>query len=651
MDLSGLFAGPQFTQPNLEQVLVQSSPMDLNLDDNMLISLIEQKITDTKTFNTSQINLDTRQKNNEKFWLGQHIDTSKFHTHQIPYVDNMIWQDTENRIQLAAGRMPDFIITPGDGSMDGRDRARKVERVINMELTDSKIKRIVKNGLRHNHIYMIGVVKARWDPTKGPFGDFVFEVVRPEKLLLSSTTTIPEDGFTMDNCDMAMEWIDEPVDVVMAKFPGKATELMRELSGQNRSERPSSMRYQEVWFTTYQHGKPIEGLCWKYKNLILGKMRNPYFDFEGYERQVYGPDGNARFTPAGTPETQKTYRNYFERPRKPYILFSYQNLGRSAYDDTTPIEQSIPLQRIVNKRGRQITEIADRMTDKFAFNNMIDKETARQVTTDPKEAIWINTDGDIRAAVTSFTTQGPPAVLYQDLITNRGQIDAKFSTHGTTRGETQGESGISKQISREGDLVTSDDIVEVVVERVLQEMGSWALQFMKLLYVVPHMKKYLGKDGDLVLEELQRDDVDDGISVTVDSSASDRQQMKIIAKEMLAGQSTDPYTAYEDMDMPNPKERTARLLAFVNGGADGFTTYKQITGIAEDEMAGEFNKSTPTADQPGQTGQPGGLPGLPPELEALLGGGQPPSPEPTAPPAPQVPVAQPPVQGQPNATV
>lgn len=600
-------------QDPLEQgVVIESPELNTGLSDEDLNRIVDARIAESKTA-YEVLKLDERRKTNENFWSGKQFKEDEMTG--LPYVDNVIQDNTEKRIALAVGKVPEIIVVPGDGSLQGRQKTQVIERVLDIDISTKEKKRLIKNGMRHNHIYFVGIQKASWNPNKGPFGDYEFNLCDPRKVLLSHTGVIPEDGFTADNCDLIVEVVEEPVAVVMAKFPAKAQQLKELLGSNDGSRLATTMKYQEGWYTYYNaQGQILEGVFWRFNHLILRNIKNPYFDFTGYDRVVYDQNGLPKTDVFGQAQTDKVFRNFFQRPRKPYILYSYINLGRSPVDDTTAIEQAIPLQRNLNKTGKQIRDISDGITNKYAFNNAISQDQARLVTASPKEPIWMDNDRPVSEQVANFQNAGPPAVLFQELAQTRQQIDAKFSTHNLNQASSGlRESGISRQITRENDLVTTDDIAQIVVERVVEETASWAMQFIKLMYVDPHFKSKMGKDGQVIQEYIQRDMIDDGISVTVQGSVADKQTARNQAINLGTSGAIDPMTMFEEMDAPNPKERTERLLLFKLGeGAtgDAFSKYMAAVGIDMQQAMGQQppDQNQPQLDENGQPINPSGAP-------------------------------------------
>lgn len=568
--------------------------LNVEIEDQQLVRLIDQRVKADEAF-YDKLKIKERRKRNEEFWLGKQLEDANIDkTWQLGYIDNIIWQDLETRCALAATRIPDITVIPPDESKELKDRAKNVEQAVDIRINSDSIRRLIKDGIRHNALFFTGTVKCRWDESIGDKGDFVFELVDPKKMSMDSKATIPHDGYTADNMELIYEWIEEPVSVVISKFPDKAKEI-KEQAGivlGTTLQMASKIKYLEVWFTWYdKEGNLVEGVCWKFNNLLLGKSKNPNYDWD-------------------------KKNNFFDRPRKPYIFFSYQNLGNSAMDDTTVVEQAIPLQRNINKRGRQITEIADNAVPKKIFNgNFITKEDARRVSNDPGEHIWLDGSGanldDVRKAFGTVISQPPSSILFDEMQASRGQIDSKFATHSITRGEiAANESGISKQVTKSGDTAMMDDLVNTMVVRVVAEMAGWCVQMMRINYEEPHQVRAMGKDSEMKSVAISSDVIDNGIDLQVKASTTSKEQRRVEAMDLAKVKSIDPLTLYEDLDVSNPKERAKRLITFMLGEVDGYQLYSSEIGVdmAQKGLGGGAGGSEMGAQQAQQ------------DLQALLQG-------------------------------
>lgn len=570
----------------------EAGPTDLTpryvlpLNEQELYSLIQQKRTEYQQFLESDKKWLARSQRNKDYWRGKHYaeQTAPAANYHSDFVDPIIFENSETRFSLASQRMPDISVTAKDDNNASVEAAQIVEKFLNKKVNNKVSQRMIKDGLRHHELSFIAAIKCIWNPTLASgTGDFQFCLVHPNRLILDPTAVYPHDGFTADNMEFVGEILEEPVEVVYNKFPKTAARLKQNiemsafLSG---LEAPSKIKYEEWWLRYYKGGTTYEATTWFYQEICLDQIKNPYYDWDGYK--IYRPnvdkDGNYKQT--ATLQSEMRYYNYFEIPRKPYIFFTYQNLGDSPIDDTTPLEQAIPPQRLVNRTARQITDISENAVPKKVFGNLITKEDARRVSNDPDESIWLDAP-DVSNAMTWIQAQPPAPELFQLLQDTRQRLDGIFNTHGPIKGE-QGpasESGTSKQITREGDLMPADDLVDIVVERVVYEMAGWAMQMGKLFYDEPHFLRASGNDGAILSAKLTRKNFQDGLEVDVKANSVDAVTNRNDAMNLASRKAIDPLSMFEAMDKPNPKELTRRLISFLNGGQDAYQTYLKEIGV------------------------------------------------------------------------
>lgn len=574
-------------------VIDQSGRYRLPLDDNALYTLIQQKRQLARQFAESDLKLDERRRRNRDYWRGKHYaeDVGTPGDYHSDYMDPIIHENAEKRFTLASQRMPDIIVTAHDDNKKSVEDAQIVEKFLHKKVNNKVNQRLMKDGLRHHELNYTATIKCVWDPSlsRGT-GDFKFILVRPQQLLLDPNATIPHDGYTADNMEFIGELLEEPVEIVYSKFPKKAGELRQLLetaSTLGNVPVPSKIRYEEWWLRYYKDGQTYEACCWFYNTLCLDQRKNPYYDWEGYKVYLPKLDTNGGYKITTSLASEMRFYNYFEIPRKPYIFFTYENLGESPIDDTTSLEQSIPTQRLINRVGRQIVEISDNAVPKKVFGNLITKEDARSVSNDPDESIWLDTP-DVTNAMNWIQANPPAPELFNLLQDARSRMDGIFNTHGPVKGEQSqaAESGTAKQITREGDLTQSDDLVDIVVERITYEMAGWAMHMAKLFYDEPHFLRTTGKDGQVLSAELTRKTFIDGLEVDVKANSVDKMTNRNDALNLAGRKAVDPLTMFEDMDKSNPKERTRRLISFLNGANDGYATYMEEIGL---QLEGQSN--------------------------------------------------------------
>jgi hypothetical protein len=153
---------------------ISGPAFDLPITDEDLADIIDKRVKASEDYYKSKLKLEERQKTNEDFWVGKQFDETKFYEYQIPYKDNVIWQDLETRISIIASRMPDIIVTPNNNDSEKIQSAQSLQRGLKIKIDNSTTRRLIKNGLRNHHLDFIGCIKVRWNKDTN---DYLFEVV------------------------------------------------------------------------------------------------------------------------------------------------------------------------------------------------------------------------------------------------------------------------------------------------------------------------------------------------------------------------------------------------------------------------------------------------------------------------------------------
>lgn len=613
--------------------LNQTPELDLKLSDSELLELIKRKIDENEAL-LKKMNIPDRAEKNVKYWKGRQDPDRKRGMPTTRYSNNIIHRDLATRVQNATSRMPDIVVMSPEQDSDPsvRDGTRKVEEWLNIRVDSDVTRRLAQGAIRDNHLKFRGVWKYRYDHFKK---DAITDRLRPEDVVFDATARIPEDGYTVDNMEYIGEWIEESTASVIAKFPGCEDELLAELGREaSAAGKPSAskVRYLQSWATVHKKdGTPTEILMHSYNDILLSKGPNPYWDMRGDNDQEFGiiptpklhPDVAATLPSLGLdiPVTKPKNYNHFPFARKPYSVFSGENIGDGPMDDTTVVEQSLPMQDIVNMRGDQITAINDWAIPKIVMStDAMTEEKASSISLDPSEIITVQVkDGDsVQSVLHTFSGEPASSALYQDLQLAIQAMDAHFSTNPVTRGETvTQESGISKQISREGDLSSADDIAQTMVQRCVEEQANWYVQLAKIYFDKPMRAVAPGPDKTLKSSEISREMIPDNIQIVVKANAVDKMTLRNMAMNLMGAKAIDPYTLYQILDFPNPKEMTQLVMDFLAAEASGPAKYLQDVGVNPSEPANQQSETQsqgqpPTVPPQAPSGQP--LPSAPPQL-------------------------------------
>lgn len=610
-----------------------ADPLALEIDDDKLVKYIDQRVEQAKKFYKDEKDLYNRQKKNEDYLFGRQIDTKSLKPYNARYIDNVIYEAEATIKPIALSRLPDLYVTPGNTNgvynADIERESKKITDFINSEIRRREYRRVL--GIAHKHIPVgfLGAIKYRWNPAKGKYGNYEFYVVHYSRLVLdhNSKTNDPND------MDFVRELVTMSIKELLSRFPDKKDTLIKKIGLTEQdltdeSKLATPIDISEIWFKwhedTSEGHQVISGVMWKYQNILLKKMKNPNWDWQGetitfkYDEEQAQNSGELSLDELkqaavmqymsdtmqmGPMQSETVYHNYFEQPEFPYIFLGYDQFGTMPYDETSRIEQNLYKQDNINKRGRQITEIIDRAKGRHIFSSSsgLAKEDIEELDMDDPD-VDVLVDGPVNDVHALIPAELPGPALFQDQDINRQRVFQSMGTNSTTRGQKETDVATTAQILRESDFGRIDDLVEDTINYASERMARAILQLIKLRYTEAHFVNIMGSDGSVIYDRLHRDMIKDGMEVIVHASGVDKMLRKKEAYEQAGMKLIDPLTFFEKTDEPNPVEKTKRLMYFMTDPNTYMAKYIMSLDNTTD-MVNALN-----GQQPPQPGQPPGQP-------------------------------------------
>jgi hypothetical protein len=375
-------------------------PLALQIKDNELAEVIDRRITKDTTFWKEKYSLFDRRARNEKYLFGRQIDEAEgkkdLKPYEARYLDNALYEIEASLKPLAMSRLPEMMVMPGDDSQHAKESAEELTQVLNDDLQKRHNRVVLGIAFKHNPVYFTAIIKAVWNPELGEYGDYEFINVHPDNVIIDSSCATNN----ADDMEIIPEIVPMTVQDVIMRFPDKKQAFLTMLqedgilanAGEpSWRELATEVKIREVWFTWYKNDngvvvdskdqtinepgvkwERIEGVCWKYKKLILKKMKNPNYDYEGSvnyftfdsagdpqtKRPLKEEDVLKAMVSGQMPEMSKEfiYHNYFQMPHKPYFFMGYDQWGKVAIDETSRIEQNIRNQQNLDIQGKQIID-------------------------------------------------------------------------------------------------------------------------------------------------------------------------------------------------------------------------------------------------------------------------------------------------------
>lgn len=600
-------------------------PLTLTLDDDVFLSTLRSLEKEYDNY-ASDIRLDERREDNKKYLFGRQYQGKKHKDWQQEalFLDNVIYEGESYIVPMSLSNLPDITVKPGNDSDQAKQTAKILSKVVTKDIQTRERKRVLKMAFKHLPVYLVGVIKAYWDPTKGSDGDFNFKWVHP--------SLIRFDPKADSNDPRSMRWISEQINWTVKEwimhFPSKKNDLIDSLytkgvftdkkNENNEAGLNSKIQGKEVWFTWYKDVgdskfERQECVAWVYEDLVMGKMLSPNWDWKG-QTELFDFTDNTPVTidkmqmavssllGMGVPlpfGQRKVFKNFMDYPDKPYILIGYDQWGEGPLDETSRIEQVIQLQKTYDLTGTQINSMLQRSRGKHVFSSTggVKKSDIEELDyNDPDEDLFVT--GKIADVHTFIPMQMPDPSIIQHKNDTRERIFDKMGVHGPARGQVDmGSPATNNQISREGDFTRNDDLTDDTVNYASEKMARWELQFIKLRYTKDHITTLVGEDGNELYQRLHTNMIEEGMDVEIGASGTDKLNRKQQAMDEAKMQLVDPFSFYTDVDDPDPKGRTEKLALWSDPNMR--PVYLQQLGI---DVAGGMTQAL--NGMPPQAGQP-----------------------------------------------
>ncbi len=626
-------------------------PLQLDMEDQDLVDTIDDYEDGYDAFYEGKYDLFERRKKNELYYFGRQIIQAEkeklLKNYESRYQDNVLYEIMGTIKPLGMSRVPDLMATPGNDSDQAVLVSQELSKALDTQIKEQDNRFVLGLAYKHFPVYFASWIKTWWN---NEMDDYEYGVIHPDLMKCDWTCSTKD----VDKMKWVIHILPLTVQEIGLRFPKAKDKFYDQLEKDGlmpgKKETWKSLatviKISEVWFHEYRprNGKVerIDALVWKYKDVILRKMKNPNFDYDGETRyfawDTPGDDKTKRALneqelgqilmtgqlPANVKEEQ-VYHNYFRFPRKPFYLMGYDQWGRQPYDETSWIEQNIRNQRSLDRRGKQIEETLDNRGHHVFSKGALTPADVEELDLDAPN-LDLSVEGKVNDVHAYIAPERPTPQEFEEISNIRQRMYA--IAHSTAvRGEIKAQApATSNQIAREGDFTAADDMVEDTINPAAQWMADWAMQFIKLRYTKNHFRWIMGIAGDAVYLKLNQNMVMDGMVVKIKASGTDKLRAQNNAMEMAKMQMTDPYTFFVDMGLSDPEGRTEKLIL---SKADP-TAYLQkvVKGIDTSQALAQalMNQELPSpAAQPQQ--QP--APSPPTAVGAPLAPGQPQSPTPT----------------------
>jgi hypothetical protein len=402
-----------------------------------------------------------------------------------------------------------------------------------------RLKLKIKKSARHWALYYLGCIKLGWSMKKN---EMAVRVVRPQNLILDP------DAIT-DECEYEGEYLGEYQTDTASNLIQRFPQHEKDIKDKAKEKLGTKVRYIEWWTEEY--------LFWEFDGLILGKAKNPNWNYEStVVRDITDEYG-------AVSQVQETIpaQNHFSSPKIPFAFLSVFNLGKGPTDNTNQIEQSLATQDVINKRVKQIDRNADQMNaGAIVSGDAFTKEQAKMVADALRkgQTIWVPR-GNVNSVYKRDTGSAMPEFIYQSLVDSRNELRNVFGTTGLSSSGIKGEDTVRGKILIRGTDTDRATLIIDHIEQFADYIFNWMVQLMYVHYDSPHKVSTTQGSETIVNVELYEHPV----TITVKNGSmipKDRLTIRNEAIDLWSAGALDPITLFERLEDPTPLETAKRLF-------------------------------------------------------------------------------------------
>lgn len=481
--------------------------------------------------------IESVQNTDYDYWLGKQtkqtvedmLDSNR------SLVDNEIFYGLETFLPIATRANPEPVVTI-DQAMGDQTLADLVRDSLTYQADRQKLRMLLKGCTRDWALFKIGCLKLRWDSIEN---DVATEVVNPRRMIWD------RDGYVKEGGIFTGDYIGELKTIQAGElcglFPSSKELIMSKAAG----KKGTKLQVEEWWYKGKDYFFMLD-------DHVLGKYKNHLWNYDSVDPTT------------GMPVTGV---NHLSSPQSPYIFLSVYSTRTQPHDDTTPVQQALSVQDLVNRRFRQIDKNAESTNNGIVVNGNLNSEQASLAAEAVRKggAIRIpDKNVDVRTAVMRLPAPPLAATVYENLQDARQIISNLLGTSGSTPQSVNNEDTVrGKILVNQLDASRIGGGVGEFIEQVADTWYNMVLQIMYVYYDVPHFATAIGQYGAQELVQLKNTDLQGKIMVTVKEGSmvpKDPLTLRNQAIDLWSANGIDPISLGKYLEVPDPYEYAKNLL-------------------------------------------------------------------------------------------
>ncbi|HDY66827.1 MAG TPA: hypothetical protein ENH85_03430, partial [Candidatus Scalindua sp.] len=347
---------------------------DIGVSDDDLVTLINSWEKESEDLSTV---LKGIVEQNIAYYRGIQTGVEFLYGKQSKTVENRIFMAVETMIPIVTARPPDIVVIANSENEDAQINAQALQDTLGFHFERLRIQEKSERWNRDLIVKRYAVYKMPWNDKTD---DVDLRVVDPRRIRIPRYgTSVHALAFILENVEMSFKQIE---DFFGEEAANKVLENSPTQAEGERKIRERNKVITEAWTNEF--------VAWKVGSVILKKQKNPYYNFNG--------------------------DNFFDEPRKPYVIKSLFETDESIVGDTDYIQQAIPMQDNINKRKRQIENLGSRVGNPVLLidSDVMSEEQASNISNEEGQIIY----GKDAASGNKIRWEQPgqvPQYLFSDL--------------------------------------------------------------------------------------------------------------------------------------------------------------------------------------------------------------------------------------------
>lgn len=482
---------------NEDGVIDQVGALDLAIPDDKLIENLNENIEDSRNYynDPNGFDLENVRSENLRMYLGVQADGADYYDQEDPYIENQIGKVVDSITSYATARSPQSIVTPADDTPQAKKFATNLEKAHNEHSLKFDLRGIVEVVVRNWLLNKEGYIILEFDPDHGEHGEIIPRFLPPDECVVSKNARfgqMPPFFATYEK---------KTIQELLYGYPEKKAEILRSISATRAGTKNVTQEVviKRVWFQYYNEktGKPDLGVAIYYDRVMLAKYRDINWLYH-----------------AG---------NFNEEHMMPIINLNVLSDGKHWIDIRSPIDDGIRLQRLINKRGKQINLNAMRSNGTIVIDGQksgLTKEDAENWTLGPNQKIFLKKaavgakPGEMIWQLEGQDVKDFVIKAQQDLRNQLADI-VGVPTDPQNSDVTSGDTTLGQDLLKKTYNDSRQDMIVRAVDRMLYNYFNLLTQMMFRWYDEEHYFPYLDSDGSFENIVIKRYYFDDGMRVNV----------------------------------------------------------------------------------------------------------------------------------------